>query len=63
MVGRKKFTTLVYADDLALMTKTEEEIRQMIGMFGKYMEEKKIVLDIGTSKILVFKKEGKNDSD
>lgn len=41
MTGNKKVWT-TYADDIELIAKREEEIKNMIGKFKRYLEKKKL---------------------
>ena len=53
-IGKEKFWTITYADDMVLLAKSEEELKGMMRRFKKYLERKNMLLSIEKSKILVF---------
>ena len=57
-IGGKKIYTLAYADDMVLMAEKEEEMKSMIERLEKYLEEKKLELNVGKTKILRFRRGG-----
>jgi len=62
LVGKKrKIWTLAYVDDLVLLAKGKNEMRRMMGRLERYMERKKLMVNVGKSKIIRFRKgEGRN---
>lgn len=54
VVGREKFWTITYADDIVLIAKSEEEMKGMIKRFKRYLERKCLKLSPEKSKMLVF---------
>ena len=56
VVGNSKIWTLSYADDIALIAKSEEELKYMMKRFEKYLKKKELLLSPGKSKVLVFEK-------
>lgn len=54
---KKRIYTLGYANDLVLLVEKEEEMRSMLGRFEKYLEGKRLKLNINKTKILRFKRE------
>lgn len=52
----KKIWSLAYADGIALIPKTPEELKEMIGRMKRYLEKKELTLNVEKSKILTFKK-------
>ena len=55
-VGQRKVKVLGYADDLVLLAEDEEGMRWMIKRLERYMEEKKLVVNVGKTKIIRFKR-------
>lgn len=43
MIGKEKIWTLAYADDLVLIAKRPEELKEMIGRFRNYLAKKKLI--------------------
>ncbi|XP_071572662.1 uncharacterized protein [Temnothorax nylanderi] len=58
VVGRKKFWTIAYADDMVLLAKSEQELREMIRRFKRYLERKGLYLSPEKSKVMVFERGG-----
>lgn len=56
-MGRKKCLVLAYADDLTMLTKTEEDMRGMVSR--RYLERNGLVLNALKSKKMVFRKGGR----
>lgn len=56
VIGREKFWTVAYADDIVLVAKSEQEMKGMLKRFKKYLERKGLVLSPDKSKMLVFEK-------
>lgn len=55
-IGREKFWTITYADDIVLLAKNEEDLRSMLKRFRKFITRKDLILSAEKSKILVFEK-------
>lgn len=53
-IGKEKFWTITYADDMVLLAKSEEELKGMIKRFKRYLEKKNMLLSTEKLKILVF---------
>ena len=58
VVGKVKFWSLTYCDDVVLVAKDEAGLRSMLKTFKRYLEKKKMVLNAQKSKVLVFRKGG-----
>lgn len=58
VVGKEKFWSLAYADDLVLLAKEENEMKEMMVSLRRYLERKGLTLNVKKSKIMKFKKEG-----
>lgn len=61
-VGREKFLTISFANDIVLLVKNEEGLKGMLKKFRKYIERKGLILSLEKSKVMVFendKREGK----
>lgn len=56
-MGEGKVFTLAYADDIVLAEK-EEEMKCMIARLERYLEEKKLELNMGKTKVMRFRKGG-----
>lgn len=52
-----------YADDIVLLAEDENEIKSMIGRLEKYVEKKKLEVNIDKTKIMRFRKEGGEDGE
>lgn len=55
-VAREKFWTITYADDIVfiLLIKNEEDLKEMLKRFRKFMERKGLMLSTEKSKVVVF---------
>lgn len=53
-IGDIRVWSLAYADDVVLLAKGEEAIKEMMKIVRRYLEEKDLVLSSTKSKILVF---------
>ncbi|XP_071578809.1 uncharacterized protein [Temnothorax nylanderi] len=61
VVGRIKFWTLAYADDVVAIAEDEEEInKRMMKRLEKYFDRKKLRVNVGKTKVMRFRKEGGN---
>lgn len=61
-VGREKFLTISFVNDIVLLVKNEEGLKGMLKKFRKYIERKGLILSLKKSKVMVFendKREGK----
>lgn len=56
VVGKEKFWTIMYADDIVLLAKSEAELKEMMKRFKKFLEKKGLILSPEKSKVLVFEK-------
>ncbi|CAD6227173.1 GSCOCG00011943001-RA-CDS, partial [Cotesia congregata] len=57
--GGKKVYSLAYADDIALMARDEEEMRGMIRTLERYVERKKLEVNVAKTKIMRCRKGGR----
>ena len=57
-VRKDKIYTLTYADDIVAVAKDEEEMAGFITGLEKYLEGKKLRLNIAKTKIMRFRKKG-----
>ncbi|TGZ53811.1 hypothetical protein DBV15_10472 [Temnothorax longispinosus] len=55
-IGPGRIWTLAYADDIVLLAREEEALEEMIKRLEKYLEKRKLELNIGKLKILKFRK-------
>ena len=53
-IGKRRIYTLAYADNLAVLSTEEGEIKKMLKSLEKYFDEKEMCLNVEKSKILVF---------
>jgi len=44
VVGKEKFWSITYADDIVLVAKSEEELKSMIRRLKKYIDKKGLIL-------------------
>lgn len=58
VVGKEKFWSLAYADDVVLVANKEEEMRDMIKRTERYLDRKKLTLNVEKSKLMIFSKKG-----
>lgn len=56
-LGERNVYTLAYADNIVLFSKDEERMRSMIGRMEKYLERKRLELNVDKTKIMRFRKE------
>lgn len=56
VIGRIKIFILAYADDLAMLAKSEKDMKKMLKNLEKYLEGKRLTLNAGKSKILLSAK-------
>lgn len=54
VIGRIKILTLEYADDLTILAESEEDMKKMLKNLEKYLKGKRLILNAGKSKILIF---------
>ena len=48
-----------YADDIVVLTEGEEEMRELIKRLEKYLNQKRLYLNVEKRKIMRFKERGK----
>ena len=63
VVGNKKFWSLMYADDIVLVANKEGEFKSMINRLEKYLDKRKLLLNVEKSKVLVFSKGGRRKAE
>ena len=51
---------LLYADDIVLMSETEEGLQNGLSMLSDYCKSSKLVINTDKSKVMIFKKGGRN---
>lgn len=56
VVGERKVWSLTYADDIVLMTDREEELKEMLKRFEKFLKETELELNTKKAKSVVFEK-------
>ncbi|XP_077278957.1 uncharacterized protein LOC143906639 [Temnothorax americanus] len=56
VIGKEKFWTLSYADDIVLMATRKEELKKMMRRLKRYLEGKGLSLSPEKSKIMAFEK-------
>lgn len=56
---KERIWSLAYADDLVLMAKNREALRDMLDTLRKFLKDRKLVLNVNKTKIVVFNKIGK----
>lgn len=64
-VGSERLWSLAHADDLAILAKNEEGMKEMMKRMEKYLKRKRLQLNTDKSKMVCFKRggvEGKRSS-
>jgi len=57
LIGRDRIWTLTYADDLVLLVKNEESMKEVMRRLERYLRDKNLQLNAEKLKMLYFKKE------
>jgi hypothetical protein len=52
VVGREKIWSLVFADDLVIVIKSEREMKEMVMGLEKYARKKKLEVNVAKTKII-----------
>ncbi|XP_024883228.1 uncharacterized protein LOC112461981 [Temnothorax curvispinosus] len=58
VVGKIKFWTLAYADDIVAVAEDEEEMKRMLKRLERYLDRKKLRVNVGKTKVMRFRKGG-----
>jgi len=56
LIGKGRIWTFVYADDLVLLAKHKESMKEIMRSLERYLREKNLQLDAEKSKLLCFRK-------
>ncbi|CAD6216275.1 GSCOCG00011331001-RA-CDS, partial [Cotesia congregata] len=56
--GGKKVFSLAYADDVVLLAKEEDEMREMIRTLERFVEKKRLEVNVGKTKVMRCRKGG-----
>lgn len=59
-LGNRRVYTLEYADDLAVLAQSKEEMKEVLRVLEKYLDRKRIILNPEKSTIMVFQRGGKS---
>ncbi|XP_053596255.1 uncharacterized protein LOC128668113 [Microplitis demolitor] len=59
MIGNQRIHVMKYADDVALVADTEEELRGMLKELERYTEENKMEVNVEKTKILICRNGGR----
>lgn len=59
IIGRCKFHTLAYADDMALIAKTEAELKEMMRILERYLNNRDLELNVGKTKVMRVSSSGR----
>jgi hypothetical protein len=59
-LGTLKLFLLLYADDIAIISETKEDLQNGLNILKDYCDEWKLKLNVNKTKIMVFKKGGRN---
>jgi hypothetical protein len=51
VVGKIKFWTLAYADDIVAVAEDEEEMKRMLKRLERYFDKKNLTVNVGKTKI------------
>ena len=58
-LNNKPITSLMYADDLLILSETEDGLKESLQRLGKYAEQWKMKISAKKTKIMVFNKQGR----
>jgi len=58
LTGKNRIWTLAYADDLVLLAKNEESMKEIMRRLKRYLRDKNLQLNAENSKMLCFRKGG-----
>ena len=61
--GRHKIHTLAYADDMALLANSPEELREMMRILRKYLEKLNLRLNVAKTKVMKFSRSGRQSKE
>lgn len=56
LIGREKIWSLAYADDIALLAKHPQDLKEMMGRMKRFLEGKELLLNTEKSKVITFKR-------
>ena len=59
LIENKKFWSLMYADDIVLVASKEEKLKIMISKLQKYLNKRKLLVNVEKSKVLFISKGGR----
>jgi len=57
-IGNERIWSLAYADDIVILAKDEESLKEMMKRMERYLKKKKLQLNTEKSKIIVSEREG-----
>lgn len=60
VIGKMKVWSIVYADNIVLLAKSEQELKGVMRRFWKYIKKKGLMVSPEKSKVMVFEK-GRGD--
>ena len=60
-LGNRTISALLFADDMALVAKTDRELQILIDLMAEYLESKKLRLNLGKTEIMIFNKGGRRN--
>lgn len=56
VVGKEKLWSIIYAYDIVILAKSEQELKGMMRRLKKYIERKGLILSTQKSKVMIFEK-------
>ena len=59
--GRFEINQLLFADDTALVTDSEEKLCRLVSKFGRVCERRKLKVNVGRSKVMRCTRYGNGD--
>ena len=59
-IGTLKMFLLIYADDIVILSESEEGLLQGLDILQEYCDRWKLTVNIKKTKIMIFRKGGKN---
>lgn len=59
VIGKSKLYTLAYADDMAMIAHSVEELKDMIKALERYLSRKDLILNVEKTKVMTFSNGGR----
>lgn len=56
VTGKEKIWSLAYADDIVLLAKSTEELKELMRTLEKYLARKELILNLSKSNVFIFER-------